>query len=178
MVGNNMIRHLPKATPDLAKAVWDAQQSPSTRSVALALTQSGRPVHFTTVRRWRRDGWRAEPTEHPLEQARAGLESALPLLTGNPTSTIEDLISATAGGEQLSDDELLLRSSREVARALCAMSQALMRQPDLVVSNLGEIAVLAQSLAAGLQAANAGFAQAEKMQASGAEAAKGRRKGA
>jgi IclR family mhp operon transcriptional activator len=58
MKDNEMNQPLPKATPDLAKAVWGRQQSPSARSVARALTQSGRPVHFTTVNRWRGGEWR------------------------------------------------------------------------------------------------------------------------
>jgi hypothetical protein len=173
-----MNRQLPKATPALAKAVWMAQRSPSVRSVARALTQRGRPTHFTTVARWRRRGWRAQPAEHPLEHARANLESALPLITDDPTSRIEDLLRAAADDGQLSDAELLRKSAREVARTICVVSHGLMRQPDLVMSHLGELAVLARSLTAGLQAAMAGFAQAEKMQASDNEAANDRGKGA
>jgi hypothetical protein len=40
-------------TPAEAKAVWDRMDQPSTRLVARALTQSGRPVHFSTVARWK-----------------------------------------------------------------------------------------------------------------------------
>src|SRR5947209_16866491 len=39
-----------------AERVWKSQARPSARSVARALTQAGRPVHFTTVARWKRDG--------------------------------------------------------------------------------------------------------------------------
>jgi hypothetical protein len=40
-------------TPAQAKAVWDRMDHPSTRRMATALTQSGRPVHFSTVARWK-----------------------------------------------------------------------------------------------------------------------------
>src|SRR5262245_21799122 len=43
-----------------AKRVWDQQRSPSSRSVAKALTQAGRPVHFTTVARWKKREWQVE----------------------------------------------------------------------------------------------------------------------
>ena len=78
-----MDQPLPKATPDLAKTVLGRQQSPSARSVARALTQSGRPVHFTTVNRWRAHDWRDAKGQHPLDQARAALESALPLMAAS-----------------------------------------------------------------------------------------------
>ena len=51
----------PPVTPLEAKRVWDEQRRPSARSVAKALTQAGRPVHFTTVARWKKRGWQVEP---------------------------------------------------------------------------------------------------------------------
>ena len=39
-----------------AGRVWKSQARPSARSVARALTHAGRPVHFTTVARWKRHG--------------------------------------------------------------------------------------------------------------------------
>src|SRR5260370_35118087 len=101
MKDNQMDQQLPRATPDLAKAVWGRQQSPSARSVARALTQSGRPVHFTTVNRWRAHDWRDAKGQHPLDQARAALESALPLMTGAPASTIDDLVRSSPERQDL-----------------------------------------------------------------------------
>jgi hypothetical protein len=72
------------ATPSQAKAVWDRMDHPSTRRVARALTQSGRPVHFSTVARWKLQGWRSmESGPHPLEMARRSIDVALPVLTGD-----------------------------------------------------------------------------------------------
>jgi hypothetical protein len=52
---------LPAAvTPREAKRVWDSQRRPSSRRVATFLTQTGHPVHFTTVARWKRRDWRAD----------------------------------------------------------------------------------------------------------------------
>jgi hypothetical protein len=56
-------------TPLEAKRLWGEQRRPSSRSVAKALTQAGRPVHFTTVARWKKREWQAEPRlEHPFAQ--------------------------------------------------------------------------------------------------------------
>jgi hypothetical protein len=57
----------PPVTPLETKRVWDQQCRPSSRSVAKALTRAGRPVHFTTVARWKKREWQVEPRlEHPL----------------------------------------------------------------------------------------------------------------
>jgi hypothetical protein len=48
-------------------------------------------------------------------QARADLESALPLMTRNPTSTIDDLLRSSSEREQLeglSDGQLLRKAAR------------------------------------------------------------------
>jgi hypothetical protein len=74
-------------TPPEAKRVWDEQRRPSSRSVAKALTQAGRPVHFTAVARWKKREWQVEARlEHPLAVAMRKVDLAVPLLTGDPTS--------------------------------------------------------------------------------------------
>ena len=124
-----MDQPLPRATPPLAKTVWQRQKRPSARSVARALTLSGRPVHFTTFNRWRGRDWRVATNEHPLEQARADLSSALTLVTGNPTSTIDDLIGSRPRRdelEQLTDAQLLRRAARELAMAVVMVAHVVL----------------------------------------------------
>ena len=76
-----MDRKLPKATPALAKSVWENQKRPSARSVARAMTAAGYPVDFTTIARWKRQGWPAKANDdQPLDKARAKLESIAPLV--------------------------------------------------------------------------------------------------
>src|SRR5206468_3568933 len=108
-------RTLPRLLPELAKSVWNAQWRPSARRVARALTQAGHPVHYTTINRWRSQGWRAIKGEHPLDAARANLDSAVPVLTGDPTTNADDLADlsqAKAELEKLSDKELLAAAAR------------------------------------------------------------------
>jgi hypothetical protein len=164
-----MDQPLPKATPNLAKTVWGSQQSPSARSVARALTQSGRPVHFTTVNRWRAHDWRDAKGQHPLDQARAALESALPLMTGDATSTIEGLVDRSPERqnlEALSDGELLRKAARELAVAVYVVARMTLRQEAeaLVITRTGAVAVLMRALADAIRFASAAFGQALTMQ--------------
>src|SRR5215468_3632648 len=98
-------------TPDEAAIVWRSIRYPSARSVAKALTQGGRRVHFSTVARWRAQGWRPVARRpHPVEEAHAGLDVAARLLTGDPALGAEILVRQSQVGEQLgrlSDCELL-----------------------------------------------------------------------
>src|SRR5262249_807208 len=162
-----MLHPLPKATPDLAKAVWARQQSPSARSVARALTQSGRPVHFTTVNRWRAHDWRDAKGQHLLEQARAALESALPLVSGDPTSTIDDLVRSSSEREQLeglSDAELLRKAARKLAMAVYLVAHMMLRrEAEMLITRTGAVAVLMRALADAIRFATAAFAQAISM---------------
>jgi hypothetical protein len=168
MKDNQPHQTLPKATPDLAKAVWGRQQSPSARSVARALTQSGRPVHFTTVNRWRAHDWRDAKGRYPLDQARADLQSALPLMTRNPTSTIDDLIRSSPEGEQLdklSDGELLRKAARELASAVYLVAHMMLQKgaDKLWITRTGAVAVLMRALADSMRSVTAAFGQALNM---------------
>src|SRR5262249_17756364 len=145
---NQMDQQLPRATPDLAKKVWERQRSPSARSVTRALTLSGRPVHYVTVNRWRRQGWRAVQAEHPLDRARADLESMLALDSGNPLTNIDDLHGTQPKlGEQLTDAQLLRRAATEAAYDLRLGCDVLMRRPELILTRTGDAAALIQALA-------------------------------
>jgi hypothetical protein len=69
---------------------------PSSRSVAKALTQTGRPVHFTTVARWKKREWQVEPRlEHPLAAVMRKVDLAVPMLTGDPTTKAVDIVGDT-----------------------------------------------------------------------------------
>ncbi len=91
----------PPVTPLEAKHIWDKQRRPSSRSVAKALTQAGRPVHFTTVARWKKRNWQVEARlEHPLAAAMRMVDLAVPLLTGDPTTKAMDIFRAATANRQ------------------------------------------------------------------------------
>src|SRR5258708_7836329 len=159
-----MNQSLPKATPDLAKGVWTRQRSPSARSVARALTQSGRPVHFTTVNRWR-GGGRGDPQSRPpLDQARAYLENAPPFGARDPTPTQDDPLCRSPEGEQLnklSDGELLRKAARELARAVYLVAHMMLLQgaEKLWITRTAAVAVLMRALADSMRWVTTAFDQ-------------------
>src|SRR4029079_5710203 len=103
---------LPAVSAEEARLVWASQRRPSARTVATALSQAGRPVHFTTINRWRKRGWSTSPSEHPLDRARAALDSAIPLLTVKATSDVAELVQKEAEQlRQLSDRQRAWRTS-------------------------------------------------------------------
>jgi len=162
-----MKRSLPKATPALAKSVWQNQKRPSARSVARAMTAAGYPVHFTTVARWKAQGWPTHTNDvHPLDQARAALDSIAPLLTGDPMTKAEDVTNeAKDNFEGLSDAELLRQTARELSIAFICVAKAIeLSVPSLVASRPSEAAVLIDALVACGKAANAATLQAECME--------------
>jgi hypothetical protein len=110
--------------------------------VAKALTQAGRPVHFTTVVRWKRQEWRAVATaQHPIEAATRALDVAVPLLTGDPTSTVKSFVDdkdSASSLEDMADEQLQARTVRETNIALILISEAIChRCEDLVGSKTG-----------------------------------------
>jgi hypothetical protein len=105
----------------------------------------------------------------PLDEARAVLESALPLMTGDPTSTIESLVHRSPERqnlEALSDGELLRKAARELAMAIYVVAHLMLRQEAeaLVITRTGAVAVLVRALADAIRFTSAAFGQALSMQ--------------
>src|SRR5439155_4891793 len=108
----------PPVTPPEAKHLWDEQRRPSARSVAKALARAGRPVHFTTVARWKKRDWQVEARlEHPLAAAMRMIDLAVPLLTRDPTTKaidlVGDIVGARAANRQSTEDQGLHPVIRE-----------------------------------------------------------------
>jgi len=133
-----------------AKRVWESQRCPSSRSVATVLTQAGRPVHFTTIARWRRQGWRSQTkSEHPITAAMRALDLAVPILTGDPTSKVADLL----GTIEHKDDETktnhkdMPRVIREAFVASYVLNRLLCECcPELIPHKAAHITVLLKAL--------------------------------
>ena len=106
-------------TPQEVERVWNSQVRPSARSVATALTHAGRPVHFTTVARWKRQGL--------LTIARSGdprgMQGVRTPESAEPETVPEDPFAGlpppvTPLEAKRVWDEQRRRSSRSVAQAL------------------------------------------------------------
>jgi hypothetical protein len=113
------------------------------------MTAAGYRVDFTTIARWKRDGWRANSNDdHPLDVARAKLEAIAPLATGNPIPA-----AAEERKEQPSDAALLHEESRKLsALSLQVWNAAEPQLKKLVRRRTGELALLIQALAESSQA--------------------------
>jgi hypothetical protein len=117
-----------------------------------------------TIARWRSQNWRPleHEQQHPLEAARASLDDAVPLLTGDPLTTATSFVQGSIEGEalgQLTDDEILRRAAREVAIAVYVIAKAVVRQAALVLTRPVELGILMRALAACAQAATAALAK-------------------
>jgi hypothetical protein len=136
-------------TPEEAMAVWSSIKNPSTRSVARALSQAGRPIHHSTIARWWARDWRPVASgEHPIEAAREALNIAARLLTGDPRGGVELLNGM--GNERfdgLTEQELLRRATRELLIALIVVAEVFRLHAHMLVpKKIGETATLLRAL--------------------------------
>jgi hypothetical protein len=163
------------ATPLGAKRVWDSQRFPSARSVAKALSEAGRPVHFTTVARWRREGWRMVMSpEHSIERARRALSTASSVLTGDPNITIEDWVPREGRSEELTridDDQLLARMVRETSILSILLMEESARRRDLISDKPKQIAAALEAAAAAVRACAEATSQVKRLRGASIEEA-------
>jgi len=136
----------------------------TTRRVARKLSQAGVPISHMTIARWRSQNWRPleHEQQHPLEAARASLDDAVPLLTGDPLTTATSFIRDSAELEtleQLTDDELQRRAAREVAICVYVVAKAMVAKAAVVVAKPAEVGILMRALAECVQAATAALAK-------------------
>ena len=153
-------------TPLEAKCVWDSQRRPSSRSVARALTERGRTVHFTTVARWKKERWCTNPLqEHPLSTALRMVDLAIPLLTDDPTTLAWDLLSGTQPKQvsDIADDNERLRNfARECLTIViiayrkiqCRSDEFIQNKPTELSALMRALGVLLVSACKTLRAAN------------------------
>jgi hypothetical protein len=152
-------------TPDEAARVWRSIPNPSARRVAKVLTQAGRRVHFSTIARWRAEGWRPVSSGfHPIEAARQSLQVAARLLTGDPATGADGFVRQANADEPLgglSDGELVRRSARDLLILQIVLCKVLAsRGAFLVPEKPAETALLLRALANAHRAALLTFSQA------------------
>jgi hypothetical protein len=160
-------RTLPKATPAMARRVWEAQRRPSARTVARALTLAGRPVHFVTIARWKTQDWRPVRSDHPLEVARNQLDAVAPVVSGDPETTLEDLIDDPAHRrdlDELTDAEVLRRAAREAGIATALVAKAIQNRVTTSDFNLLELTPALSALEQSMHALPGAFEQAIDLQ--------------
>jgi hypothetical protein len=155
-----------RANPAQAQIIWASLSRPSVRRVATKMRQAGIPISHQTIHRWRRKGWRPldREQEHPLDAARRLLDDAVPLLTGDPTTTAKVLVQQASAEreklEKLADAELLRQAARALAVDVTVVGDAFLRQPQVIIQKPRELANLFRALTACAEAASAAFIQA------------------
>jgi hypothetical protein len=146
--GKKTMRELRRrVTPEEAKRVWGSQRHPTPRSVARALSQTGRKVDSKTIARWEAQNWKPGPAQRqPLEAAEDRLDTALPLLTGDPTLSVRSILNMQETAkmvESLTEDELLRLRTRALRTAGIVISLQLARRVDeLIPARLEEFTIL------------------------------------
>ena len=131
-------------------------------------------MHFSTVARWKVQGWRpvAERT-HPLTEAGLAIDAAAPVLTGDPAAAEALTASLAALVEQLSAlpaDEVLIKAARELCMTHIALCTQIQHQAAMLVGTKpAETAFLLQALTKALEAAVDAMQQAGKLRVSGRE---------
>ena len=103
--------------------------------------------------RWKRQGWRTVATDqHPIEAATRSLDNAIPVLTTDPTTTVQSFVESSesaSGLEEMSDEQLQARTLRETNIALIVVEDAIAQHcEDLMRNKTAEFALLLQALAA------------------------------
>jgi hypothetical protein len=150
--GKKTMRELrTRVTPEEAKRVWDSQRHPTPRSVARALSQTGRKVDSKTIARWEAQNWKSGPEQRRLlEAAEDGLDTALPLLTWDPTLSIRGILKMQETAkmvESLTEEELLRLRTRVLRIALIVTSLELARRAkELVPERPEEFAHLLRAI--------------------------------
>jgi hypothetical protein len=150
--GKKTMRELrTRVTPEEAKRVWDSQRHPTPRSVARALSQTGRKVDSKTITRWEAQNWKSGPEQrHLLEAAEDGLDTASPLLTGDPTLSIRGILKMQETAkmvESLTEDQLLRLRTRALRIALIVTSLELARRAkELIPERPQELAHLLRAI--------------------------------
>jgi len=134
--------------------------------VARALNQAGFQVHYTTVARWKSQGW-IEQEADPLDAARANLDAATPVLTTDPTTRAADLADHSQDKpalEKESDAELLRAAARAALITMTLVERELhAHAPELVQTRPAEVGILIQALADLYEAATEALVRADAL---------------
>jgi hypothetical protein len=134
-------------TPEEARRTWESQRHPTAQSVARALRQAGKSISAKTVARWQVLNWDPIiPPRHPMEVAMDTLDAAIPLLTGDPASSVRNILQMQQDAktlESLTEAELCKETTRALMRATIVINLAIARRADdLVGKNLREFTFL------------------------------------
>jgi hypothetical protein len=138
------------------------------------MQQAGYPVHFVTVARWRAQNWNPRSSDHSLKVARGQLEAVAPLVSGDPETTLEDLIEAHKQDlDELTDAEVLRKAARELAIATTLVAKEIQNRVTASEFDLLGLTPAALAMACCVRALPVAFEQVVSLQNSDQRGNKG-----
>jgi hypothetical protein len=153
-------------TPEEARRTWESQRHPTPQGVARALRQAGKKISAKTVASWSALNWDPIiPPRHPMEVAMDTLDSAIPLLTGDPASSVRNILQMQQDAktlESLTEAELCKETTRTLLKATIVINLAIARHvDDLINKNLREFTFLLGASSRAFKASLLNFATVE-----------------
>jgi hypothetical protein len=109
-----------KPTPAQAKAMWESLETPSLDTLADAFKAQGRPISASALGRWKQAGWSRVTPKNALAKVNKAMEklaAELPALTGDPMSTLTDILP---GKEVVPDGRSTERSGGDPGNDTCS----------------------------------------------------------
>ncbi len=85
-----------RPTPAEAQAIWDSLEQPTLHKVANAFKAQGRPIGHVAIWSWKQAGWSRVTAKNAVAKATRAIEkiaAAVPALTGDPMSTLSDILT-------------------------------------------------------------------------------------
>jgi hypothetical protein len=177
-----------RPTPAEAQAIWDSLEQPTLDKVANAFKAQGRPIGRVAIWNWKQAGWSRVTARNAVAKATRAIEkiaAAVPALTGDPMTTLSDILTGNhvVPGERRDDDHnndkrrndarsnveraehVLLRTIRTVAAVNVAIRDIAVAVPeacDLVPKDapLPELLTRPEGIATLMTASSAGISVA------------------
>jgi hypothetical protein len=85
-----------RPTPAEAQAIWDSLEQPTLHKVANAFKAQGRPIGHVAIWSWKQVGWSRVTAKNAVAKATRAIEkiaAAVPALTGDPMTTLSDIMT-------------------------------------------------------------------------------------
>jgi hypothetical protein len=84
-----------RPSPAEAQAIWDSLEQPTLQKVVDAFKAQGRPIGCTAIWSWKQTGWSRITAKNAVAKATKAIEkidAAVPALTGDPMTTLSDIL--------------------------------------------------------------------------------------
>lgn len=162
-----------RATAADAKAAWESLGDKATPKRAMAkLRAAGLTIAVRTFARWRKNGWVRDGDGYVADEvitARVTLEDIAPVVTGDPGTTVEDVVKNSPLAKALAGlpyDELLEAAAKGVLIAVPCFLEAALQKAEAIVSAQPQAAgTLVNACAQALESAGNGVLKADELRA-------------